>query len=291
MDIILPYVNCNDEEWKIRYNKSFTIPSFSINRYRDTGLLKYLLRSIDENMQFIENVFIVVQMKSQIPEWLNTNNVKIVYHKDYIPQLFLPTFNSNVIEMFFNEIKDLSEQFIITNDDIIFLKQQKSTNYFRDNRPVLKIQNINEAEFEKLYGCHKSSIKIFQELCNTKEMYKNWHLPSPLLKSVMNEVWALLKNKIYLNLIDSRIRKLTDVNWYLFEMYQIYKNITINDSELNTNGCIRIKDDTTIDEIDNIFDKSDVVCFNDAYVNNDKNMQYIINRLDKIFNKKSKFEL
>jgi hypothetical protein len=291
MDIIFPYVNCNDKEWKIRYNKSFTIPSFSINQYRDNGLLKYLFRSIDKNMPFIENVFMIIQSKSQIPEWLNTNNVKIVYHKDYIPQLFLPTFNSNIIEMFFNEIKDLSEQFIITNDDIIFLKQQKSTNYFRDNRPVLKIQNINETEFEKLYGCHKASIKMFQELCNTKEMYKNWHLPSPILKSTMNTVWSFLKGKIYSNLIGSRIRKLTDVNWYLFEMYQIYKNITINDLELNTNGFIRIKNDTTIDEIDNIFDKSDVVCFNDSYANDDKNMRYIINRLDKIFNKKSKFEL
>ena len=57
-------------------------------------------------------------------EWLNTKHPKlnIVCHEDFIPQKFLPTFNSHTIEWNFHRIPGLTEQFVYFNDDMFLLK-------------------------------------------------------------------------------------------------------------------------------------------------------------------------
>ena len=53
-----------------------------MNRFNDNNELKYSLRSVEKNMPFIRNIFIVTN--GQIPSWLNLNNskIKIVTHKE-----------------------------------------------------------------------------------------------------------------------------------------------------------------------------------------------------------------
>jgi hypothetical protein len=63
-------------------------------RFRDWGTLRYLFRGIAENMPFVRKVHLVVSHESQVPEWVNREEVHIVLHKDIIPAEFLPTFNS-----------------------------------------------------------------------------------------------------------------------------------------------------------------------------------------------------
>ena len=99
MDIVITYVDGNDPVWKQDYEKYTNVPVME-KRFRDWGTLKYLLRGIEVNMPFIRNVYLVVSHDSQVPQWADRANLKIVLHKDIIPAEYLPTFNSTTIEMF-----------------------------------------------------------------------------------------------------------------------------------------------------------------------------------------------
>ena len=73
-----------------------------------------------------------MQRESQLPEWLNRDapKLRIVYHEDYIPQEYLPTFSTFIIEWWYFLIPDLSEHFIVCNDDMYFLNKIPEDRFF-----------------------------------------------------------------------------------------------------------------------------------------------------------------
>ena len=113
-------------------------------RYRDYNTLKYLLRGIDKYLPWIRNLYIIVEQESQIPKWLNRDKVKIIYHKDIIPEKLLPTYNSGTIEMYLKNIPELSEYFIYGNDDMFPLSSMTKSDFFdEDGLPVLSVQKYH----------------------------------------------------------------------------------------------------------------------------------------------------
>ena len=98
MDIVITYVDGNDPVWKRDYEKYTNVPVMQ-KRFRDWGTLKYLLRGIEVNMPFIRNVYLVVSHPSQVPEWVDTANLKIVLHKDIIPESLINTSAKSSIEL------------------------------------------------------------------------------------------------------------------------------------------------------------------------------------------------
>ena len=97
MDIVITYVNGLDPEWQKEYEKHTNVPILE-KRFRDWGTLRYLFRGIEKNMPFIRKVHLVVARESQVPEWINRDEVNVVFHRDIIPAEYLPGFNSNLIE-------------------------------------------------------------------------------------------------------------------------------------------------------------------------------------------------
>jgi hypothetical protein len=117
MDIVITYVDGNDPIWKADYEKYTNVPVMQ-KRFRDWGTLKYLLRGIEVNMPFIRNVYLVVSHPSQVPEWVDQDGLKIVLHKDIIPEEYLPTFNCNPIEMHLHRIEGLDEEYLSSYGDL-----------------------------------------------------------------------------------------------------------------------------------------------------------------------------
>ena len=136
MDVVITYVDGNDPAWKRDYERYTNVPVME-KRYRDWGTLKYLLRGIEICMPFIRNVYLVVSHQSQIPEWADTSNLKIVLHSDIIPEEYLPTFNSTAIEMFLHTIEGLDEQFIYFNDDMFPVGKCTAEDFFKDGKARL----------------------------------------------------------------------------------------------------------------------------------------------------------
>ena len=122
IDLIFPYVDNNDPEWQKLYNenvvkhtsdegKEWYANSVGAIRFSQNDMLKYLFRGIEKYAPWVNRVHMIVQSDSQIPDWINRDEVNIIYHKDFIPEEYLPTFNSCTIEMFLHNIKDLSEHY------------------------------------------------------------------------------------------------------------------------------------------------------------------------------------
>ena len=140
VDIIIPWVDGNDQEWiteKLKTEEKYNIikQANSNIRYESWDNLQYIFRAIEKFMPWVQKVFFVTY--GHLPSFLNLNNPKlrVVKHSDYIPKQYLPTFNSNVIELNYHRIEELSENFILFNDDCYPLKPIHSDYYFREGIP------------------------------------------------------------------------------------------------------------------------------------------------------------
>ena len=116
MDAVITYVNGLDPVWQSEYSKCVGMETFLEKRFRDWGTLKYLLRGICVNMPFVRNVYLVVSGDTQVPSWVDREQLRIVRHSDIIPSELLPVFNSQAIEMFLHRIEGLDEEFLYFND-------------------------------------------------------------------------------------------------------------------------------------------------------------------------------
>ena len=88
--------------------------------FKDFGLLKYLFKSLEKYLPWINKLHMIVMSDSQVPKWINRENVNIIYHSDFIPKKYLPTFSSHTIELNLHRIKTLSENFVFFNDDFFY---------------------------------------------------------------------------------------------------------------------------------------------------------------------------
>lgn len=288
MDIVIPYVNCSDENWLQEYKKEIGEEPPK-QRFRDYGTLKYLLRSIDLYVPFVNNVFLVVSSESQVPKWIK--NVNVVFHKDIIPSKYLPTFNSSCINMFIHNIKELDEYFVLCNDDEVFLKPYTEDMFFVDGRPVYNIKKeeatVDNGVFSSIL---KNSIDEFHNICGCNEYYKNWHLPIAYLKSVWKRIWKRYPDNIERHLVGYKLRNRTNMNEWFFNYIQIYRGISLH-RKLEENGFLLLRDNTTREDIVQKMKECSVVCFNDA-VHLNENVFTILNKeLENKLPGKSKFEV
>ena len=143
IDFVLPWVDGADPRWraeKQRYEADEPFAEGDANddcRYRDFGLLRYWFRAVERFTPWVNRIFFVTC--GQKPEWLDESHPKLrpVDHREFIPQEYLPTFNSNTIELNLFRIGELSERFVLFNDDTFLLRPLPPEFFFRNGDPVL----------------------------------------------------------------------------------------------------------------------------------------------------------
>lgn len=146
IDFVVTWVDGADPSWlaeKRRYECSdASVPraggeANSSCRYRDYGLLRYWFRAVEKFAPWVNRVFFVTC--GQKPAWLDELNPKLrlVNHADYIPSEYLPTFHSDTIELNLHRIEDLSEHFVLFNDDMFLLRPESPEHFFKGGLPVL----------------------------------------------------------------------------------------------------------------------------------------------------------
>ncbi|MBP5181924.1 MAG: Stealth CR1 domain-containing protein [Lentisphaeria bacterium] len=143
IDFVLPWVDGNDPRWLAERRRFEAVERVAEGeadddcRYRDTGLLRYWFRSVERFAPWVNRVYFVTC--GQKVEWLNEAHPKLhlIDHKDYIPSPYLPTFNSNTIELNLFRIKDLSGHFVLFNDDTFLLRPLPPEFFFRKGDPVI----------------------------------------------------------------------------------------------------------------------------------------------------------
>ena len=138
IDFVITWVDGNDPEWRMK--KESFLPQVDNNmnsesRYRDWEILKYWFRSVEKNAPWVNNIFLITE--GHLPNWLNVNHdkLRIIKHSDYISDEYLPTFNSNVIEINISKLPDLSEHFVLFNDDMFINAPVNPDDFFKNGLP------------------------------------------------------------------------------------------------------------------------------------------------------------
>ena len=293
MDIVITYVDGNDPVWKKDYEKTTNVPVMD-KRFRDWGTLKYLLRGIEAKMPFIRNVYLVVSHPSQVPEWADREQLKIVLHKDIIPAEFLPTFNCNPIEMHLHRIPGMDEEYIYFNDDMFPVGDCRPTDFFRDGRPVIG------------YYTHLFASGMYKKICRNSDRLarkalgmkpscfftRPQHICSPMLKSQCEELYAKVEDEIR-KTSATRTRTEENLNQYLFLDYMNYKGLVIREKISNKHFSVAVASpDSLRDFLHN--PTRNLVCINDVRLSEERYEQLrgaILDAFQSTFPSKSRFEL
>ena len=296
------------------------------SRYRDWGTLKYLFRSIEKYAPWVHKIHFVTC--GQRPEWLNTNHAKLhlVNHEDYIPAKYLPTFSANTIELNFHRIESLSECFVYFNDDFFLTAPTKPSDFFKGGLPcdtavvtpiVASIPghpfvhyllndtglvnghfNLRKTMKEKplnwfnpIYGVDLLRTLVFSFHRQIACGFKNYHMPSSLLKSTFEQVWNM-EPEILDATCRNRFRGLNDVNQYVISYTNFYQNRFVPRSPKY--GCFFTVGENSGDIYDAIVNKRYkyiAVNDNDYEVDFEKEKQRLIEAFDRAFPEKSQFEI
>jgi len=156
IDFVVTWLDSNDPLWQEEYRKykgDIKSGDRSKARYRNwDDLFRYWFRSVENYAPWVNKVYLVTNGK--FPDWINPNHPKIVMvkHSDFIPEQFLPTFNSCTIELNLGRIEGLSEHFVYFNDDCYLNQPIESTYFFRNGLPCDNTEEtfLNAAKYSQV---------------------------------------------------------------------------------------------------------------------------------------------
>ena len=146
IDLVYLWVDGNNPEWlakRAAFLDGKTDNSLTNSRsYLNNDELKYSLRSVERYAPWIRNIFILSD--NQKPKWLDISNpkIKIIDQNDILPNKSLPCFNSNVLEHFLYKIPNLSEHFLLSNDDMFLNRTVLPNTFFAaDGFPIIRLNH------------------------------------------------------------------------------------------------------------------------------------------------------
>ena len=232
IDMVIAYVDNTDPIWQKAFidyctyhNLRNKIADLHTERYEDIGLINYQLKLINKNMPFINKIYLLLMNKGQEPKNL-PSNVEVIYHAQFIPQRFLPTFNSTTIEMFLWNLPKVSEHFIYANDDMLPFKEMKATDFFTESGKC-KIEWWEEdlTQLATMFRrqCYNSYYHTLVRLHKKVEPFKYIrpaHSMTPLIKSHCKEAFDLISDLVVRHI--RAFRTEYQYNQYIYPIYEKY---------------------------------------------------------------------
>jgi hypothetical protein len=256
-DFVIPWVDGGDPEWQAEKAKYSPNKNSEISdcRYRDMGLLHYWFRGVEKFAPWVNKIHFITC--GHLPKWLNLKNPKLnfVKHADYMPQEYLPTFNSHTIIFNIHRISNVAENFVFFNDDMFLLKKVETDDFFVNNMPCdqalmrnmtpdclhfSKILFNNIAVINKNFNKHevikKNFFKWFNPSYGIRSCFINWqnyrqtkfsdifntHLPIAYKKNEFEFVWQKENNLLHKTCLN-KFRDSEDVSDWLIRYFRIMK--------------------------------------------------------------------
>lgn len=275
VDLIITYVDGSDEAWKkslincAKHSDDITMDrAMNPRRYRDLGTLKYIFRGIDKYMPFVDRVNLVVASESQVPKWINTDNVRVILHKEFMPQEVLPTFNSCTIESFLWKIP-LHPYVLYANDDTFPLKLMNFETFFS----MLNGQWVPNIHFT-FYGHYpetnifrsqcRSGIDVTSKVANTTypegRLFKPQHTINAWLRDSMIEFGEKCEDTLISRC--SQFRSGNNVNQYIYAYWHYWNKTYVDKAADLSYMTFENGVPTLVNEIVN--QSHDILCINDA---------------------------
>jgi hypothetical protein len=287
IDFVVTYVDADDKKWQkefLKYNSN----GVEECRYRNWNNFYYCIECMLKNAPWVNKIFLIVSDESQIPLYKNINNnkIKIVYHRDYIPDEFLPTFNSNTIELFLHKIPELSEKFVLFNDDFFIIDVIPQELFFINNLPV----DMTEIEYYRPFAsdCFSQTLNNNYNLVHktqNKIFFTDPHFPIPHLKSIYFQVWNLYEKELLMSI--TMLRKPINYTHWLFRYWylSIRKSYYVDLSRYEK--TIVLSDKITVEFLLKMFNSYKILVLNDTELLSTEHFEKLRNAILKIF--KSKF--
>lgn len=239
IDIVLPWVNPIDKQWQSEFIKYKRLAGDkSDNRFRDAGTLPYWFKLIRKNTKFKYRIVLIVASESQLPKWLNKDaaDLRIVYHREFIPSSELPTFSSNVINCYIPFIPDLNEYYILFNDDMFMVKPTYVNDWFQNGRPVF---NIEHRKFPRKSSCVwdlniANSQLIINTMFNAQLYIVPEHAALPHKRSIDLFVWSKIGQTLTSIQSNSKFRYYKNVTDWLFSMFYVASGNYVESDPIST---------------------------------------------------------
>lgn len=328
IDFVMLWVDGNDEKWlaeKNNYKPDDEIANTN-NRFRDWENLRYWFRGVEKYANWVNNIFFITC--GHLPDWINTNNprLKIIKHSDFMDKKYLPTFNSNAIELNIGKIKDLSEQFVLFNDDVFIVNKVKKEDFFINGMPCdIFAENAIKPDGDIFPHTMFNNVEVINKYFNKLETKKNLkykyynvkygknnirtlllkpydkyvgfynpHITQSFLKSYFNKLWDLEGN-LCDETSKSKFRNRNNITQYLIRYFQLLEG-SFEPRNANFGKLLEITDNNDIDKIVTILkkQKQNVICINDNIFNNNIDFSEIKEKINSTFEEmfplKSSFE-
>lgn len=180
MDLVIPWVDTSDLLYQSRRNQVLNnkIITKDLLRLGNRISLKYCLRSIYKNLNWINKIFLITD--DQYPKWLNEKlaqqmvpKIIRVDHKDINPEK-QSMYSSIAIEACLSKIDRLSEYFLYSNDDMFVCKTMKKQDWlsvcnkgYLDTNQI--INNEEKFKYKNILWYDRfiiDQIKLFDQLFN-----------------------------------------------------------------------------------------------------------------------------
>ncbi len=294
VDLVYLWVDGSDEVWQEKFRHYSEESLLSENRFSDNWELLFSLRSVEKNLPWVRNIFLVTD--NQIPRWLlSTDKIQIIDHQEIIPQEYLPSFNSEFIELFLDRIPGLSEHFLYLNDDFFVINYLNKEYFFSSSgTPKIRLRKYKRDGYpDRLY--YKSlnlTLDSFNAQFGTAFSFENSHGIDPFLKSSFTE-WRE-KNFIKISELGwQKTRGLNSLQRISFSLYLLAKNRGIVVSDREVNKSIKYYSLHNLDYVakDIKINKPSVICVNDDERTTEEDRKSFPLFLLSLFPKPSTFEL
>ena len=287
-------------------------------RYRDYGIFNYWFRMIEKHATWVNNVYLITN--GQKPDWLNLEHPKLrwITHKEFMPEEYLPTYNSAAIELNLHRIEGLSENYLYFNDDMYLIKDSHPSDFYKNGQPKLLAVYDAIVPWSPFTNTYLNNVElIYRHFPNKKALksspwkffnyrygslvlknllllpwgptgYVNQHLPVPMKKSTLSHLWDI-EGETLDRTSRNKIRDYgVDVNQYVCSNWQIESNQFYPMSK-NFGETIGLNQ---VDKLDRIFkDKHKrLLCVNDDGDFNEENLIHFKQILNEYYPKKSAYE-
>lgn len=329
IDFVVTWVDGSDPEWQKERSTVLGLEEINSNgngtcRYQDWVSFKYWFRAVETFAPWVRYVHLVTY--GHVPQWLNQKctKLKIVNHKDYMPEVFLPTYNSNPLELNLFRIPDLSEHFVYFNDDVLLARSVLPEDFFINGKPVHTaiavpwINRDNELPYHLSFNTY-GLINKKNQICSCIEQHpEKWfshlygssikyninawqneglpgmyftHMGVPFCRSSMERVWEKYEAEM-VKTCDSKVRDISQITHQIFSIEDILSG-NFEPGKNNWGKCVNIENTDQIKAIYQDMNQK-MICLVDRDNMSDLEITAVNNRLtllfERIFPEKSSFE-
>ncbi len=154
VEAVIPWANGSDAQWlaeRHRCEVPTRLCQESPARYRTWGLIDLCLSSILRNVDWVTRITIVTAGSGPpnlgtIQRINPTIPIRVVAEQDFVPSQYLPIFNAFCIESLLHLIPDLTEEFLLVNDDMYFEKPTAMQEYLTQDNRILYCDNRRRSD-------------------------------------------------------------------------------------------------------------------------------------------------